>query len=140
MGDPRGDWVLAVALWDGDPLSTAYLTGRLVERADGGPRFAAGTGGGPLDLGRDFYAPSVLQDTESGRALLWGWSWESRPPEEVDRAGWSGVLTAPRVMDTHEDGTLRVVPAPELELLRAAVPFTAAPGPHRPLPSRTTCW
>ncbi len=131
---PGGDWVLAVALWDGDPLSTAYVTGRLVEQADGGPRFAAGTGGGPLDLGRDFYAPSVLQDTESGRALLWGWSWESRPPEEVDRAGWSGVLTAPRVMDTHEDGTLRVVPAPELELLRAAVPFTAAPGPHRPLP------
>ena len=37
-------------------------------------------------------------------------------------------------MDTHADGTLRVVPAAELELLRAALPFTAAPGPHRPLP------
>ena len=110
------------------------------------PHGASGGGGGrwaevrgrygrrPLDLGRDFYAPAVLQDAESGRALLWGWSWESRPREEVDRAGWSGVLTAPRVVDTHEDGTLRVVPAPELELLRAALPFTAAPGPHRPLP------
>lgn len=129
----RGDWVLAVALWDGDPLNTAYLTGRLVEEGDGGLRYVAGTGG-PLDLGRDFYAPSVLQDMESGRALLWGWSWESRPREGVDRAGWSGVLTAPRVVDTHEDGTLRVVPAAELELLRAAVPFTATPGPHWPLP------
>ncbi|MFF9041855.1 glycoside hydrolase family 32 protein [Streptomyces sp. NPDC014892] len=129
-----GDWVLAVALWDGDPLSTACLTGRLINSADGELRFVTGSGGGPLDHGRDFYAPSVLQDTESGRALLWGWSWESRPSEEVDRAGWSGVLTAPRVVDTHGDGTLRVVPAPELELLRAAAPFTTAPGPHRPLP------
>ncbi|MEE1766564.1 glycoside hydrolase family 32 protein [Streptomyces sp. SP18BB07] len=129
-----GDWVLAVALWDGDPLSTAYLTGRLISSTDGELRFVTGSGGGPLDHGRDFYAPSVLQDTESGRALLWGWSWESRPSEEVDRAGWSGVLTAPRVVDTHDDGTLRVLPAPELELLRAAAPFTTAPGPYRPLP------
>ncbi|MGJ5894148.1 glycoside hydrolase family 32 protein [Streptomyces niveiscabiei] len=120
-----GGWTLAVALWDGDPLSTAYLAGQLVE-SDGGLRFAA-RGGGPLDHGRDFYAPAVLQD--AGRALLWGWSWEARAREEVERAGWSGVLTAPRVVALRENGTLRVAPAPELELLRGNGPFGAGPLP-----------
>ncbi|MBO8192277.1 glycoside hydrolase family 32 protein [Streptomyces oryzae] len=125
---PGGDWVLAVALWDGDPRATVYLTGRLLADAHGNPRFSP-RAGGPLDHGRDFYAPSVLQHTEADRALLWGWSWEARPQQDVDRAGWAGVLTAPRVMDVHEDGTLRVAPAPELELLRASEPFGAGPLP-----------
>lgn len=89
-----GDWVLAVALWDGDPLSTAYLSGRLIPDGEGALRFATRTGG-RLDAGRDFYAPCVLHDTEADRALLWGWSWEARPQQDVDRAGWAGVLTAP---------------------------------------------
>ncbi|MGI5346694.1 glycoside hydrolase family 32 protein [Streptomyces sp. CA-250714] len=125
---PDGDWVLAVALWDGDPLTTRYLTGRLVPDGERNVRFSP-RAGGPLDHGRDFYAPSALQHTEAGRALLWGWSWETRPQEEVDRAGWAGVLTAPRVVDVHEDGTLRVTPAPELDLLRAAEPFGTGPLP-----------
>ncbi|MEU0947990.1 glycoside hydrolase family 32 protein [Streptomyces canus] len=123
---PGGEWVLAVALWDGDPRGTAYLTGRLTQLPDGGPRFIP-RHGGRLDLGRDFYAPSVLQDTERDRALLWGWSWEARPQQDVDRAGWAGILTAPRVVDVHEDGSLRVTPAPELELLRSTEPL--GPGP-----------
>lgn len=48
--------------------------------------------------------------------------------------GWAGVLTAPRVVDVHPDGTLRVVPAPELELLRAAEPFVTDPARRAPLP------
>jgi beta-fructofuranosidase len=66
--------------------------------------------------------------------LLWGWSWEAREQSEVDRAGWAGVLTAPRVVDVHPDGALRAVPAPELELLRAPEPFVTAPGRRTPLP------
>ncbi|WP_020120115.1 glycoside hydrolase family 32 protein [Streptomyces canus] len=123
---PGGEWVLAVALWDGDPRGTAYATGRLTRLPGGGPRFVP-RHGGRLDLGRDFYAPSVLQDTERDRALLWGWSWEARPQRDVDRAGWAGVLTAPRVVDVHEDGSLRVTPTTELELLRSAEPL--GPGP-----------
>lgn len=126
-----GDWVLVLSLWDGDPSSTGYLTGRLEPGGEGGLRFAPRTGG-RLDHGRDFYAPAVLQ--EPGRALLWGWSWEAREQGEVDRAGWAGVLTAPRVVDVHPDGALRVVPAPELELLRAAEPFVTPPGRRAPLP------
>ena len=107
-GPPGGDWVLAVSLWDGDPLTTAYLTGRLEGRWPGrievrGRVPAAGsTTAGTSTL------PPCSRSTESGRALLWGWSWESRPHEEVDRAGWAGVLTAPRVVDIHADGSLRV--------------------------------
>jgi beta-fructofuranosidase len=73
----------------------------------------------------------VLQEPD--RALLWGWSWEARPQEEIHRAGWAGVLTAPRVVDTHPDGSLRVTPAPELDLLRPAEPFVTTPG-RVPLP------
>ncbi|MFJ5731882.1 glycoside hydrolase family 32 protein [Streptomyces paradoxus] len=113
-----GEWVLAVALWDGDPWTTGYLTGRL----DGDLRFTARTGG-LLDHGRDFYAPAVLQEPD--RALLWGWSWEAR---EQGGTGWAGVLTAPRVVDVHHDGALRVSPAPELDRLRDAGPFVTAPG------------
>ncbi|GAB2746945.1 glycoside hydrolase family 32 protein [Streptomyces bullii] len=125
-----GAWVLVVSLWDGSPLRTGYLTGRLVPGGDGGLRLEPRTGG-RLDHGRDFYAPAVLQEPD--RALMWGWSWEARDQEECERAGWAGVLTAPRVVDVHPDGTLRVTPAPELDLLRAAEPFVTAPG-RSPLP------
>ncbi|MFJ8086566.1 glycoside hydrolase family 32 protein [Streptomyces sp. NPDC096205] len=123
---PGGEWVLVLSLWDGDPHSTGYLTGSLIPSREGGLRFEA-RAGGRLDQGRDFYAPAVLQ--EEDRALLWGWSWESRGEAEVLDAGWAGVLTAPRVVDVRADGTLSVVPAPELQLLRAAEPFVTAPGP-----------
>ncbi|MER5953365.1 glycoside hydrolase family 32 protein [Streptomyces sp. NPDC001893] len=113
-----GDWVLVLSLWGGDPHATAALTGRLEEMKEGGWKFRVVSGGRP-DHGRDFYAPAVLYDPDDGRTLLWGWSWEARPQGEVDRAGWSGVLTAPREMGTHADGSLRVRPAPELELLRS---------------------
>ncbi|MFJ9543308.1 glycoside hydrolase family 32 protein [Streptomyces sp. NPDC101225] len=126
-----GEWVLVLSLWDGDPRVTGHLTGRLQPNGEDGLRFAARSGG-RLDHGRDFYAPAVLR--EPGRSLMWGWSWEARDEHEVDRAGWAGVLSAPRVVDVHPDGTLRVAPAPELELLRAKAPFVTAPGGAVPLP------
>ncbi|MGI5451788.1 GH32 C-terminal domain-containing protein [Streptomyces sp. CA-249302] len=126
-----GEWVLVLSLWDGHPCRTGYLTGRLEPSAEGGLRFETRTGG-LLDHGRDFYAPAVLQEPD--RTLMWGWSWEAREQSEVDRAGWAGVLTAPRVVDTRPDGTPRVVPAPELELLRAPEPFVTAPGGQVALP------
>ena len=125
-----GDRVLVVSLWDGDPCATGYLTGRLYAPAEGELRFETRTGD-QLDHGRDFYAPAVLQEPD--RALMWGWSWEARDAGESEHAGWAGVLTAPRVVDAHADGSLRVTPAPELQLLRAAEPFTTEPG-RVPLP------
>ncbi|MFJ8632236.1 glycoside hydrolase family 32 protein [Streptomyces sp. NPDC093568] len=126
-----GDWVLVLSLWDGSPCDTGYLTGSLRPYGEGGLSFEARTGG-RLDHGRDFYAPAVLQAPD--RTLMWGWSWEARPQREVDRAGWAGVLTAPRVVDVHPDGSLRVEPAPELRLPRAAEPFVTAPGRGAALP------
>ncbi|MFI9548830.1 glycoside hydrolase family 32 protein [Streptomyces sp. NPDC052016] len=126
-----GDWVLVLSLWDGNPCHTGYLTGRLTSSETSKLCFAP-RAGGRLDHGRDFYAPAVLQEPD--RALMWGWSWEARDREEVERVGWAGVLTGPRVVDAHPDGTLRVVPAPELELLRAAEPFVVAPGRGGRLP------
>ncbi|WP_369269004.1 glycoside hydrolase family 32 protein [Streptomyces sp. R11] len=126
-----GDWVIVLSLWDGIPCTTGYLTGRLRPYGEGELRFETRTGG-RLDHGRDFYAPAVLQEPD--RALMWGWSWEAREQGEVDRAGWAGVLTAPRVVDVHPDGALRVVPAPELELLRAAEPFVTSAGSPTALP------
>lgn len=123
---PGGDWVLVVSLWDGAPCATAYLTGR-VDAGRFEPR-----GGGRLDHGRDLYAATLLQEPD--RSLLWGWSWEAREQDEVDRAGWAGVLTAPRVIDVDPAGALRVTPAPELQLLRAAEPFVTRPGVRVPLP------
>ncbi|MDQ0406811.1 glycoside hydrolase family 32 protein [Streptomyces sp. NPDC000349] len=129
-----GDWTLVMSLWDGSPLSTVYLTGRLLTLDQGDLTGFAPQVGGPLDLGRDCYAPAVLHDSEAGRNLLWGWSWEARGQREVDHAGWSGVLTAPRVVGTHPDGTVRVSPAPELQLLRAQTPFVTEPEGRTPLP------
>lgn len=120
-----------VSLWDGAPCSTGYLTGRLETDGEGGLVFTTRFGG-KLDHGRDFYAPAVRQDDD--RALMWGWSWEARQTPQVLAAGWAGTLTAPRVVDVHPDGSLRVAPAPELELLRAPEPFTTVPGRRVPLP------
>jgi len=126
-----GQWTLVVSLWDGDPWTTGYLTGRLKPSPDGELRFEPRTAG-ILDHGRALYAPAVLP--EPHRTLMWGWSWETRAQSEVDRAGRAGVLTAPREVDTHPDGALRVVPARELELLRAAEPFVTGPGGRIPVP------
>ncbi|BCM72523.1 hypothetical protein EASAB2608_07857 [Streptomyces sp. EAS-AB2608] len=132
FGTSGGDHVLVVSLWDGTPRSTGYLTGRLEADGQGGLGFLARTGG-RLDHGRDFYAPAVRQDSD--RALMWGWSWEARDDAAVLAAGWAGTLTAPRVVDARPDGALRVVPAPELELLRASRPFVTRPDRAVPLPA-----
>ncbi|MET8563466.1 glycoside hydrolase family 32 protein [Streptomyces flaveolus] len=124
-----GDHVLVVSLWDGDPRTTGYLTGALTLGEQGG--FVPRTGG-RLDHGRDFYAPAVLREPD--RTLMWGWSWEAREEAAVLAAGWAGTLTAPRVVDARPDGSLRVAPAPELELLRADRPFATGPGRAVPLP------
>ena len=51
--------------------------------------------------------------------LLWGWAWEGagRGPDEIEAAGWAGVLTFPRELYLH-DGALASRPAAELTRLR----------------------
>jgi beta-fructofuranosidase len=69
---------------------------------------------GLLDHG-DFYAPQSLDDGD--RYLTWGWLPETRTASEQWDAGWSGVLSLPRVLAV-EDGRLRQRPAPEVTGLR----------------------
>ena len=71
---------------------------------------------GPCDTSL-FYAAKTLTD-RSGRRLLFGWIREARPEAAQVAAGWSGVLSLPRVVTMAEDGTPRFAPAPELTRLR----------------------
>jgi beta-fructofuranosidase len=71
-----------------------------------------------LDYG-DFYAPQTMVDAD-GRKLVWAWVPEARGVEAQWRAGWSGLLTLPRVVELDADGRLGQRPAPELAALRGA--------------------
>jgi beta-fructofuranosidase len=70
-----------------------------------------------LDFGASFYAPQSLRDAQ-GRRLMWGWLREGRDVQVQRTAGWSGVMSLPRVLTMRADGMLSVEPAPELTTLR----------------------
>lgn len=72
-----------------------------------------------LDLGgRFFYAPQSMRD-ETGRRLMFGWMQEGRTDAAAVAAGWSGVMSLPRVVTARSDGSLHQAPAPEVDALRA---------------------
>nr|WP_239454196.1 glycoside hydrolase family 32 protein [Bacillus suaedaesalsae] len=70
-----------------------------------------------LDYGFHFYAPQTFED-ESGRRILIGWMdmWETTMPSQKN--GWAGAMTLPRELTLSENGTLRIQPVKELEMLR----------------------
>lgn len=124
-------WLLMASLWLGTddhdhPNGVGYLLGSLAPDGSGLPVFRP-SAGGKADLGREFYAPQILALPD--RALLWGWSAEladgedlpgrlfGRSQEQIDEAGWSGILTFPRQLSVH-GGVLAVEPAPELRAYR----------------------
>ncbi|HSO92240.1 MAG TPA: glycoside hydrolase family 32 protein [Arthrobacter sp.] len=149
-GSGSDAWVMMFSLWlSGDQHEhvngVGHLIGSLAEDpATGLPVFSPQTGG-RSDLGRDFYAPQILQlqdgaaepaepaepagpaEPAEPKALLWGWANEGpgrdgrrgRNQAEIDAAGWAGVLTHPRVLSV-EDGALAMAPAPEVDAYRGA--------------------
>ncbi|MDR6684750.1 beta-fructofuranosidase [Arthrobacter sp. 1088] len=135
-------WVMMFSLWlSGDDHEHANGVGHLigslsVDPVSGLPVFVPSSGG-KSDLGRDFYAPQIVQLSygSSPAALLWGWANEGpgrdgrrgRTQEEIDDAGWSGVLTHPRLLSV-VDGALAVSPAPEVLAYRGAAVATGAVG------------
>ncbi|MCF3137947.1 glycoside hydrolase family 32 protein [Paenarthrobacter sp. AR 02] len=142
---PTGEWVMMFSLWlSGDDHEHANGVGHLIgsltpDPETGLPVFTPVTGG-KSDLGRDFYAPQILQLSTGSvdcapAALLWGWANEGpgrdgrrgRTQEEIDDAGWSGVLTHPRVLSV-VDGSLVVAPAPEVLAYRGAALEMGAAG------------
>lgn len=146
--DGADTWVMMFSLWlSGDDHEHAngvgHLIGSLAEDPSTGLPVFVPRSGGRSDLGRDFYAPQIVQlDSAAGsgsgsepRAMLWGWANEGpgrdgrrgRSQDEIDAAGWAGVLTHPRFLSV-EDGALVVAPAPEIEAYRAAVLADGASG------------
>jgi beta-fructofuranosidase len=73
---------------------------------------------GELDLGA-FYAPKTQLDAE-GRRILWGWIPEKRPEQAMREAGWSGMMSLPRVLHLDANGILRMQMLPALSGLRGA--------------------
>ena len=73
---------------------------------------------GVVDLDA-FYAPKSQIDAH-GRRILWGWIPERRNEAAMRAAGWSGVMSLPRVMNLDSDGTLRLRVLPQTSTLRVA--------------------
>lgn len=105
--------VLAVSAWDKERLLySVYFIGTYRDK-----RFTPHTQR-KLDYGDlHFYAPQTLVEP-GGRKLMWGWIQEGRPEQVCIDAGWSGVMSLPRVVDLRPDGLLALTPAPELAALR----------------------
>lgn len=133
-----GTWLMMFSLWlSGDEHEHAngvgHLVGSLTEDPETGLPVFTPRGGGKSDLGRDFYAPQIVALED--RALLWGWANEGpgrderrgRSQNEIDAAGWAGVLTFPRELSV-VDGALAVSPAPEVAAYRRARRATQAGG------------
>ncbi len=127
---PLGDrWVLLVSPI---PLGRSiYFVGRWENR-----RFIYELQG-ELDPGGPFYAPQAFRD-ERGRRIMFGWLREERPQSAQVAAGWSGVMTLPRVLTLRPDPRLEFAPAPEVESLRGKHfrkdDLTVAPGARGLLP------
>jgi beta-fructofuranosidase len=143
--DADSAWVMMFSLWlSGDDHEHANGVGHLIgsltpDPETGLPVFTAVTGG-KSDLGRDFYAPQIVQlsygsSEGAPAALLFGWANEGpgrdgrrgRTQEEIDDAGWAGVLTHPRLLSV-ADGALVVAPAPEVSAYRGALLASGASG------------
>lgn len=70
-----------------------------------------------IDYGGYYYAPQTLPGP-TGSRLQFGWLWEGRSDEAQWAAGWSGVMSLPRILSLSADNMLRFKPVPELKQLR----------------------
>ncbi len=72
-----------------------------------------------MDGGDAWYAPQVFFDNQQ-RPLVIGWIKEERDDQAQQDAGWSGVMSLPRVLSAGHGATpFAVAPVPELKQLRA---------------------
>lgn len=62
-----------------------------------------------------YFAPEAYID-DKGRQIMFAWLRDNLP-DDYHRFGWSGVMGLPRVLWRHEDGTLGIAPAPEIDQL-----------------------
>jgi len=115
-----GQHVLIVSVWDNRHTHySIYFVGTYADNvfSPGAPH--------KLDFGASFYAPQSLRDA-TGRRIMFGWLREERDTQAQRDAGWSGVMSLPRVLVLRPDGVLTMRPAPELERLRGRHVYAGA--------------
>ncbi len=104
--------VLLISVWTNQtPAYSAYYVGDFTQHRFT-PLYLA-----VLDNGGCYYAPQTMWD-DQGRCLMWGWLWEERSSEAQRLAGWSGVMSLPRILSVLPDNRLAQTPVPELQKLR----------------------
>jgi beta-fructofuranosidase len=64
-----------------------------------------------------FYAPKTQLDAQ-GRRIIWGWIPERRSEDAMRAAGWSGMMSLPRLLTLDQDGTLRISTPQQVNTLR----------------------
>ncbi len=78
-------------------------------------RFFANNHGRMTWVDNTYFAPEALVDGK-GRQIMWSWLLDN--PSGEKEKGWSGVYGLPRSLWLGGDGTLRMRPVKELEMLR----------------------
>ncbi len=73
---------------------------------------------GILDAGGNFYAPQTMLD-DDGTRLMWGWITEGRSREAQRIAGWTGVISLPRILSLDDSGRLLQSPTTATDGLRS---------------------
>ena len=61
---------------------------------------------------------AITLEDDQGRRILFAWINEGVSEEAQLSSGLAGILSLPRVLSIGDDGTLRIEPVPELEMLR----------------------
>lgn len=108
LGD---QWVLIISANTGTrPDTVHYFVGEYKNH-----QFTPITGG-VLDYGC-LYAPLSCVDDQN-RRVLFGWLQEERSNAALQRAGWSGVQSIPRILELDSRNRLLMKPVPELERIR----------------------
>ena len=109
-GGPQSDRHLL--LFISHNLGCQYYVGNYADL-----RFTPETHGRMTWVDNAFFAPESLLD-DRGRRIMWSWIFDGRGSDVRDASPWSGTMSLPRVLWLGDDGTLRLRPAPELNVLR----------------------
>ncbi len=108
-GEPSGKHLL---LFISHNKGCQYYVGDYDTNSD---RFIPDNHGRMTWVDNTYFAPEALIDGK-GRQIMWAWLTDN--PGGESEKGWSGVYGLPRSLWLGEDGTLRMRPVKELEMLR----------------------
>jgi beta-fructofuranosidase len=103
--------IISAKITPGEQCSIGYLGHFIEERFKPEKLFKLDHGGNA------FYAPLTFEDGQ-GRCVMYGWLPEEREDAALQKAGWAGALSLPRILSLSADGELLMEPAPELERLK----------------------